>query len=480
MQQQAKRFQLKRERKQKRAAKLKAGLLLATALITLMTGCSSGNNNQSNNSADANSSNTAAADDAGNAATSDNSGKSSSESTTNDSGSSSNSNSSKSDSSSDSASDSKSDSTASPDKPAADDTGSKDAHDDSSNSQYDSSQPGQLTAGEWDDLGEWKKWKKLLQGNEGADNESYWSMFPENRLEVIVTGGGKPVPDADVSIVDEDGETVWEARTNMDGEAYAFAGLFDEQGTRDTYGVVVESGNSEKRYENVPIPRDSALKIELNETAKIPTALDLMLVVDTTGSMEDELNYLKTELKDVVERVGQDNGQQLDIRVSANFYRDKNDLYVVRDFPFTGDIDEVVKQLGQQKAAGGGDFPEAVDQALENAINEHKWSNDARARLLFLVMDAPPHHDRKVTKHMHELIEAAAAEGIRIIPVASSGVDVGTEYLMRFIAAATGGTYLFLTDHSGIGNGHLKPAVGEFEVKALNELLVDVINRYTS
>lgn len=464
-----KRFKLKRERIQKRAAKLKVGLLLATALITLMTGCSSGNNNQGNNSSSENASNTAT-NDTGNAASSDAADNSSSANKA-DNSSSSNSNS------------STSDSTAAPDKPAADDTDrtdTKDSHDETGNSQYDSSQPGQLTAGEWDDLGEWKRWKKLLQGNEGADNESYWSMFPENRLEVIVTGGGKPVPDADVSIVDEDGETIWEAHTNMDGEAYAFAGLFDEQGTDDTYGVVVQSGNSEKRYENVPIPRDSALKIDLDASAKIPSALDLMLVVDTTGSMEDELNYLKTELKDVVERVGQDNGQQLDIRVSANFYRDKNDAYVVRDFPFTGDIDDVVKQLGEQKAAGGGDFPEAVDQALDNAINEHKWSNDARARLLFLVMDAPPHHDRKVTKHMHELIETASAEAIRIIPVASSGVDVSTEYLMRFIAAATGGTYLFLTDHSGIGNDHLKPAVGEFEVKALNDLLVDVINRYTS
>lgn len=444
---------------------------MTAALITILTGCSSNNNsnNAANNSSSNTSSSNTATDDAGHATSSSSGDKSSSESTA--------------DSTTDSSSSSSDESTASPEKPSTDDDGGKDttdSHDSDGNSQYDSSQPGQLTAGEWDDLHEWKKWQRLLQGNEAADNETYWSMFPEKRLEVIVTSDGKPVSDAYVTVVDEGGETVWEARTNMDGEAYAFADLFDEQGNETTYGVVVESGDSEKRYENVPIPRDSALKIDLDTPAKIPTALDLMLVVDTTGSMQDELNYLTTELKDVVERVGKDNGQQLDIRVSANFYRDKNDLYVVRDFPFTNDIDEAVKQLSEQKAAGGGDFPEAVDQALENAINDHKWSNDARARLLFLVMDAPPHHDRKVTKHMHELIETAAAEGIRIIPVASSGVDVGTEYLMRFIAAATGGTYLFLTDHSGIGNEHLKPAVGEYEVKAMNDLLVDVINRYSS
>lgn len=50
---------------------------------------------------------------------------------------------------------------------------------------------------------------------------------------------------------------------------------------------------------------------------------------------------------------------------------------------------------------------------------------------------------------------------------------------MRFLASATGGTYVFLTDDSGIGNDHLEPAVGEYEVKPLNDLLVEVIRRYT-
>jgi len=46
------------------------------------------------------------------------------------------------------------------------------------------------------------------------------------------------------------------------------------------------------------------------------------------------------------------------------------------------------------------------------------------------------------------------------------------------MASATGGTYLFLTDDSGIGSDHLEPAVGEYEVTLLNDLLVEVINRY--
>ncbi|WP_308635666.1 VWA domain-containing protein [Paenibacillus silvisoli] len=436
--------------------KVKSALLLFAAAAMLLAGCSSANdqNDAASNSAAENTSTSrdtssnSEASDAGNSAASE----------------------------SDKTDSSHSEEPA----PATDDDAPVDEGESAPGSQYDDSEPGQLTAGEWNDLTAWKEWMRLLNGGEGQDQQSYWSFYPKNRLEVVVTGGGKPVSDAEVSVVDGDGDTVWEARTNMDGEASAYAGLFDEQQSGEKYGVVIRSGNQEKRYENVPVPRGSTLKVEMEEAVKPSDDVDLMLVVDTTGSMQDELDFLKTELKDVVARALQDNGQQLGIRVSANFYRDRNDDYVVKDYPFTKDIDTVVKQLSQQSAGGGGDFPEAVDEALENAIQDHDWSGDARARLLFLVLDAPPHHERKVTKQLHELVETAAAEGIRIIPVASSGVDVQTEYLMRFMATATGGTYLFLTDHSGIGGDHMEPAVGEYEVKRLNDLLVEVIERYAS
>lgn len=373
------------------------------------------------------------------------------------------------------------------------------------NSQYDPSKPGQLTAGEWNDLLAWKPWLKLVDSEDGRYNQWFWSMHPQRRVEVDVTADGKPVGDAEVVLTDSVGDTVWEARTDNRGVAYVYAGFFDEQeqgepkrddrneGDRSggdrmqtessqgqTYGITVTSGEQEKRFENVPVPRAQALKVAFEQKAESAKALDLMLVVDTTNSMQDELRYLQTELMDVVKRVDKDNGQKLAIRASANFYRDHGDDYVVKAYPFRTDIGQVVQELSSQKAAGGGDFPEAADEALDNAINDHEWSDEARARLLFLVMDAPPHRERKVTKRLRELTEDAAADGIRIIPVASSGVDAHTEYLMRFLASATGGTYLFLTDHSGIGNSHEKPAVGEYEVRALNDLLVEVINRYSA
>jgi hypothetical protein len=100
---------------------------------------------------------------------------------------------------------------------------------------------------------------------------------------------------------------------------------------------------------------------------------------------------------------------------------------------------------------------------------------------MFFVLDAPPHHEaviKGINNQMTENVKAAAEKGIRIIPLASSGVDVDTEFLMRSWALMTGGTYIFLTDDSGVGNDHLEPTIGEHKVEKLNECMIRVISEY--
>jgi hypothetical protein len=206
-------------------------------------------------------------------------------------------------------------------------------------------------------------------------------------------------------------------------------------------------------------------------------SLDLMFVIDTTGSMSDELEYLKAELDGVIRRTARDNSN-LPIRLSVNVYRDEGDDYVVRSTPFGTDINERLDFLKGQYADGGGDFEEAVETALADALENHDWDANATARLLFLVLDAPPHNTPQIVGEMHRLTALAASKGVRIIPIASSGIDKDTEFLTRTLAMATGGTYIFLTDHSGVGGGHLEPTIGEYEVELLNDLLIRVIGGY--
>jgi hypothetical protein len=343
-------------------------------------------------------------------------------------------------------------------------------------------QSGQLTAGEWRDLDHWDFWRELFQGGQGQQvgpwqhTENTWGYQTARRIPVRVEVSGVPAVDAKVSLLDAKGRTVWQTRTNNRGTAQLFAGLLTNY--PGPYQVVAESGGVKARSKAVPVKGNAPVVVNLPAQGQVPNGLDIMFVVDTTGSMGDELSFLQSELRDVVKRVQAKGGQNIDIRTSVNFYRDTTDEYLVRSFPFTRDVDQAVKDIEAQGAAGGGDFPEAVEEGLADAVFKHKWRPSARARLLFLVLDAPPHKEAAHLAKLHEATQDAARQGIRIIPIVGSGISKETEFLMRFLAVSTDGTYVFLTDDSGIGGSHAKPTIGPHTVEYLSHLLVKIINRH--
>ena len=113
--------------------------------------------------------------------------------------------------------------------------------------------------------------------------------------------------------------------------------------------------------------------------------------------------------------------------------------------------------------------------ALLETIQKQNWSSKAIARIVFLVLDAPPHKQQQNIESLQKSIRMAAEKGIKIIPVTASGINRSTEYLMKTMALATTGTYVFITDDSGIGNTHLKSKNKDYKVEKLNDLLVRLI-----
>ncbi len=330
---------------------------------------------------------------------------------------------------------------------------------------------GTLTAGEWKDLDDLGFWKELLLHNDWYALMESRSLYPDAVSVVRVKDEqDNPCFNAKVEILDESKAVLYTAVTDVTGRAYLTHDLQDKGNSPKTVRVgAVET----------PLAEGPTLVTIESGTTSV-TALDLMLTVDTTGSMWDELRYLQKELEDVIERIDKASGEILSINVSVNFYRDEGDNYVVRPFEFTSDVSEAIKNLNDQSASGGGDYPEAVHTALENSVNGHQWRENS-VKLLFFVLDAPPHSEKEINgidTQLRQTVTEAAEKGIRIIPVASSGVDTETEFLMRSYAVMTGGTYIFLTNHSGVGNDHLEPTIGEYQVEALNDCLVRVIKEY--
>lgn len=337
--------------------------------------------------------------------------------------------------------------------------------------------PGQLTAGETNDFAKWELWTDISQ-EDLARFRDVWHYYPDRRYAVQLTHpGGRPVIDRPVYLRSAGGEILWSARTDNLGRAELWAGMFDAQGKQPAdpiLSVPTAAGPLALPAE----PFAAGLNtVEIPEDCQVSRAVDVAFVVDATGSMGDELAYLTSELTDVVQRAT-DSLPAADIRTAAVVYQDhKGSDYLTRHQGFA-DAAKTTSFLNDQRASGGGDAPEAVDYGLAVALDSLSWREDAAARLLFLVLDAPPHQDTASLARMHRVTVAAARRGVRLVPVVCSGMTKDGEYLLRSLALATNGTYVFLTDHSGIGGKHLEPTTDAYDVETLNDLLVRLIAQF--
>ncbi len=353
---------------------------------------------------------------------------------------------------------------------------------------------GQITAGAQDDNRYYAQWLKLFaaaepspvdeQTAENAETSEVakaagkfyrylsnpWGMDSQRRVTVTVRSGGAPVAGAKVVCRNGD-ETAFRAVTNANGVAYLFPDC--ESGT-----LTVESGSNTATAAFDGENRD--VTVELGGSVEKADVIELMFVVDVTGSMGDEISYLKSELADVVRQVASANAGAK-INLAFLFYRDAEDSvpfkYVdFKDVTVKKNLTAQLKELDKQKADGGGDYPEAVDEALEQAVSK-QWSANA-TKLIFLVLDAPPHDGQQYQTRFANAVRSAVEQGIRVCPVLASGADLLCEYTTRSAALLTGGTFVFVTDDSGIGGSHYDPDLPNVTVEYLNACMVRLINGY--
>ena len=336
-------------------------------------------------------------------------------------------------------------------------------------------QGGLVTAGEWNDLDNWAFYQKTLMKEPFKGFPDDWQMYTNHRIAVALTAKNKPAANATVTLFRND-TPIWTAKTDNLGRAELWVGAFQKE--KELNPTLLRLKVNEQWVSTATISETQVNRIALDETLPSPTNLvQIAFMVDATGSMGDELEFLKMDLKKVINEVQKTN-TQLKISTATVFYRDEGDEYVVKHSPFTEDINQTTEFISQQRADGGGDFPEAVDKALVQ-LNQLQWQPEARTRIAFLVLDAPPHNKPAVISSIQYSVKTAAASGIKLIPVVASGIDKTTEFLMRFIAMYTNGTYVFITDHSGIGYKHLEPSVGEYKVEKLSDLMVRLIKKYS-
>lgn len=176
--------------------------------------------------------------------------------------------------------------------------------------------------------------------------------------------------------------------------------------------------------------------------------IEVVFVLDTTGSMGNLIAAAKEKIWSIASTMASAQPAP-EIRMGLVAYRDRGDAYVTRVVDLSSDLDRMFVTLMDFEAAGGGDGPEAVNQALADALRQISWSDDPETyRSIFLVGDAPPHMDYPDEVQYPEVLAEARQRGIVVNTVQCGEAGVTRVHWGR-IAQLAGGQYFNVSQDGG-------------------------------
>ncbi|MEO8151576.1 MAG: vWA domain-containing protein [Rhizobacter sp.] len=301
----------------------------------------------------------------------------------------------------------------------------------------------------------------------------------ERYLLEVTDAQGYPVHDAEVAVQRQGiAQPVMWARTDTAGHVWLHPRAFmsPEFNGERTLGVAVRKGGMQSRA-LLMRGQSQAVQVRLGSVVNTPTRLDLVFLVDATGSMGDEIAKLKQSMRAMAQQISQLPGQP-DICYGLVAYRDRGDAFITRTHDFTDDLGAFQQQLANVQAHGGGDVPEALNEALHEVVHGLSWRAQA-TRMVVLVADAPPHLDYGGPQYDRDM-QAAVSKGIKLFAVGASGLDPVGEYIYRQMAQYTAGRFVFLTyrDASNPGSGPGSQTVHDvkqYSVQTLDRLVVRLV-----
>jgi Mg-chelatase subunit ChlD len=183
-------------------------------------------------------------------------------------------------------------------------------------------------------------------------------------------------------------------------------------------------------------PTESATTKPVAKSAK--PRMEVCFVLDTTGSMSGLIEGAKQKIWSIANEM-MNAKPTPEIRFGLVGYRDRGDAYVTKVFNLTDDIDAIYGQLREFKAGGGGDTPESVNEALDDAVNKMSWSTDRNVlKIIFLVGDAPPHMDYKDGPKYPDVCKAAIKKDVLINTIQCGSIRETTPFWTEIAKLAEG------------------------------------------
>ena len=181
---------------------------------------------------------------------------------------------------------------------------------------------------------------------------------------------------------------------------------------------------------------------------KAQPEVEVVFCLDTTGSMSGLIDAAKKKIWAISNQIVSGTPTPK-VKVGLLAYRDRGDEYITKIVPLTDDLDAIHTQLMSFRAAGGGDFPESVNQALHESVTKFNWSKNPKTlKIIFLVGDAPPHMDYPDDVKYPETCKLAVKNNI-IINTVQCGNHAQTRDFWKKICRLAEGSYVQIDAKGG-------------------------------
>lgn len=176
--------------------------------------------------------------------------------------------------------------------------------------------------------------------------------------------------------------------------------------------------------------------------------VEVVFCLDTTGSMGGLIKAAKEKIWAISTQIASGTPTP-QLKVGLVAYRDRGDQYVTKIFDLSDDLDGVYTNLMSFHAAGGGDFPESVNQALHESVTKINWSKNKKTlKIIFLVGDAPPHMDYPDDVKYTDSCKLAVTNDI-IINTVQCGKHADTKKYWLDICRLAEGAYVQIDQQGG-------------------------------
>lgn len=310
-----------------------------------------------------------------------------------------------------------------------------------------------------------------------SDPSVHWLDISRRYFIRVTDSTGATTPGARVQ-VSTHGRLLTDALTLADGRLAFHPGAHGAADSDGPFDVRVTLGDLSAAT-TVDVRALTTEAILDGPAPREPLKLDVAFVIDSTGSMGEEIARIQQTILDIADHL-EGSEFEPELRMGLVEYRDRGDDFVTHTVNLTSDIPAFERAVAALTAGGGGDFPEDLNAALERTMNRLEWREGRALRLTFVVADAPPHHYDDADYTYDQAMLDAHAQGIKVFPIASGGSDGPAEFVFRQLAQFTQGRFVFITEGGGSsrGSGGSDYDVNEadFRVERLDGLVVRLVS----